>query len=41
MTKKRLVIKDKALKSFLRKGGRKGARRDFFELLKRAATTAK
>jgi len=35
--KKRLVIKDKAVKEVLRKGGRKGAKRIFFELLKRAS----
>lgn len=32
-----LKIKDKGLKVIFRKGGRKGARKDFFELLKRAA----
>jgi len=35
--KKRLILKDKAVKDVLRKGGRKGAKRIFFELLKRAA----
>ncbi len=39
MTKKRITIKDKKLKEFFKKGGRKGARRDFFELVKRAAIT--
>jgi hypothetical protein len=37
MTKKRILIKDKKLKDFFKKGGRKGAKRDFFELLKRAS----
>lgn len=36
MTKKRLVLKDKKIKALIKDGGRKGARRDFFELLKRA-----
>jgi len=34
--KKRLKIKDKKLKEVFKKGGRKGARKDFFELLNRA-----
>jgi len=33
--KKRIRIKDKKLKEILKKGGRKGARKDFFELLSR------
>ena len=36
MTKKKLVIKDKKIKALLKNGGRKGAKKDFFELLKRA-----
>jgi hypothetical protein len=36
MTKNRIIIKDKKIKELLKKGGRKGARKDFFELLKRA-----
>jgi hypothetical protein len=37
MSTKRIKIKDKKLKEFFKKGGRKGARKDFLELLKRAA----
>jgi hypothetical protein len=33
-----LKIKDKKLKDFFKSGGRKGAEKKFFELLKRAAT---
>jgi hypothetical protein len=36
MTKKRVIIKDKRLRALLKDGGRKGAQKDFFELLKRA-----
>ncbi len=36
MSKQRIKIKDKKLKEFFKKGGRKGARKDFLELLKRA-----
>lgn len=36
MTKKRLRIKDRRLKELIEKSERKGVRRDFFELLKRA-----
>ncbi len=36
MQKKRLIIKDKKLKALLKKGGRSDAKKDFFELLKRA-----
>jgi hypothetical protein len=36
MTKKRFSIKDKKIKALLKDGGRKGAQKDFFELLKRA-----
>jgi len=36
MTKKRLTIKDKKIKALVKNGGRKGAKKDFFELLKRA-----
>jgi hypothetical protein len=36
MTKKRFTIKDKEIKALLKNGGRKGAKKDFFELLKRA-----
>ncbi|HSX09206.1 MAG TPA: hypothetical protein VLF93_03575 [Candidatus Saccharimonadales bacterium] len=39
MTKKKLVIKDKKIKVLLKNGGRKGAKKDFFELLKRAVQT--
>jgi hypothetical protein len=35
--KKRIIIKDKKIKALLKKGGRQGARKDFFELLKRAS----
>lgn len=31
-----ITIKDKKLKQFFRKRGRKGARKDFFELLRRS-----
>ncbi|HSW96298.1 MAG TPA: hypothetical protein VLF89_00580 [Candidatus Saccharimonadales bacterium] len=37
MVKKRIIMKDKKLKDFFKKGGRKGAKKDFLELLKRAA----
>ena len=37
MKKKRVKVKDKELKQLLKNGGRKGARRDFFELIRRAA----
>lgn len=36
---KSLKIKNKKLKEFFRKGGRKGAKKDFFELLRRAANS--
>jgi hypothetical protein len=36
MSKKRLVINDKKLKELMKKDGRDGAKKDFFELLKRA-----
>jgi hypothetical protein len=36
MTKKRLTIKDKKIKALLKNSGRKDAKKDFFELLKRA-----
>jgi hypothetical protein len=36
MAKKRIVLKEKKLKALLRKGGRIDARKDFFELLRRA-----
>jgi hypothetical protein len=36
MIRKRIIIKDKKLQAFLKKGGRKGAKRDFLKLLKRA-----
>jgi hypothetical protein len=35
--KKRIRIKDKKIKELLEKGGRRGAKKIFFELLKRAA----
>jgi hypothetical protein len=38
MAKKRM-IKDKALRKILKKGGRKNIKKDFFELLRRAATS--
>lgn len=38
MTKKKVLKpKDKNLKEFLKRGGREGAKEDFFDLLKRAA----
>jgi hypothetical protein len=36
---KTIRVKDKRIKTLLKKGGRKNARRDFFELLRRAART--
>ena len=36
MSKKRLRIKDAKIKEVLKDGGRKNAKDDFFELLKRA-----
>ncbi len=36
MTKKRFIIKDKKIRALLKNGGRKGAKKDFYELLKRA-----
>lgn len=36
MAKRRIVIKDKKLKQLIKKEGREGAKKDFFELLKRA-----
>jgi hypothetical protein len=39
MTKKRVTIKDKKLRALLKEGGRKGAQKDFFELLRRAVKT--
>jgi len=36
MPKNRITIKDKKLKELLKKGGRKGAKKDFFELVKRS-----
>jgi hypothetical protein len=36
MKKKRLRIKDKKITELLKDGGRKSAKDDFFELLKRA-----
>lgn len=38
--KKRIAIKTKKMKELLKKGGREGARKDFFELLRRAAKTS-
>jgi hypothetical protein len=38
MTKKRITVKDKKIKALLKNGGRKGAKKDFFELLKRSVT---
>jgi hypothetical protein len=40
MTKNKIVIKDKKVKELLKKGGRKGAKKDFFELLKRATNNS-
>lgn len=37
--KKRLVIRNKKIKELLKKGGREGAKKDFTELLRRAAKT--
>ncbi len=39
--KKQPIPKDKKLKDFIKKGGREGAKEDFFELLKRAAKPKK
>jgi hypothetical protein len=36
MAKKRLTVKDRKIKDLLKNGGRKDAKKDFFELLKRA-----
>jgi hypothetical protein len=38
MTRKKFSIKDKEIKALLKNGGRKGAKKDFFELLKRAVS---
>jgi hypothetical protein len=35
MKKKRLTVRDKKVKALLAHGGRKGAKKDFIELLKR------
>ncbi len=34
MARKRLIPKDKKVKEMLKKGGRKGAKKDFIELIK-------
>jgi hypothetical protein len=34
--KKRLIIKDKNFRILMKKGGRVGAKQDYYELLKRA-----
>ena len=34
-----LKDKDKKIKDFIKKGGRKGAKKDFFTLLKKAVTS--
>jgi hypothetical protein len=39
MRRKRIRVKDKKLQEFFKKGGRKEAKKDFTELLKRAAKT--
>ena len=39
MQQKRIQQKDKVLHKYLKKGGRKEARKDFYDLLKRAAKT--
>ncbi len=39
--KKKLQIKERKFKEFLKNNGREHAKKDFFELLKRAATTIK
>ncbi len=39
MKKKRFSPKDKKLRDFLVKGGREGAKKDFFTLLKRAVSS--
>jgi hypothetical protein len=39
MEKKRIVFKDKHLKERIKKEGRKSAKRDFLELLRRSART--
>jgi hypothetical protein len=39
MTRKRLRIKDKKIRELLKDGGRKSAKDDFFELLRRAVNS--
>lgn len=39
ITKKKLIIKDKKIRDAIKKSGRKGIKKDFFELLKRAVET--
>jgi len=39
--KKKITIKDQKIKTLIKSGGRKGAKKDFFELLKRATLNAK
>ncbi len=36
--KKKILSKDQKLKSWFKKGGREGSRKDFFTLLKRAVS---
>lgn len=38
--KKKLTSKDKAIKDWLKKGGRREAKKDFLTLLKRAVKTS-
>jgi hypothetical protein len=38
MQKKTIVVKDQKLKKILKKGGRKDAKKDFFELVRRSAS---
>jgi hypothetical protein len=41
MLKKKILVKNKKIKELLKAGGRKGARKDFFELLKRTSKSVK
>jgi len=41
MKRKRIAVHDNKLRSLINKGGRKGARRDFEELIRRAIRESK
>jgi len=41
MKKQKITIKNKTLKEQIKKEGRKGAKKDFFELLRRATNPTK